>query len=201
MKTEAVLLLDKSGSMSIIKNDTIGSVENFVAEQKVLKDAGSLTLTIVEFDTETRERTPRTKIEDVGDTYLGYVPFGATALLDAIGETVNKTEEILKSKKKERNVVFVIITDGEENSSREYSSLAIKSLIERKQNEGWNFLFLGANQDAFSVGKDMGITLTSVSNYKATGKGIAQAASASSSFVAQTRMGKPTDNWRDGIED
>jgi len=199
--TEAVLILDASGSMSFIKKDTIGSIENFIREQKEL-DAGKLVLSIIEFNEKVLPIIARTPIDKIPDKYENYNPRGMTALLDAIGLTVYRVDKIiadLKEKKKPDSVVVIIMTDGHENSSKEYNSDTIKKLIEKKQDDGWSFVFLGANQDAFATGMSMGIVSTGISNYKSTSKGTKAAYAASSAYLAQTRTGEDTDGWDSDI--
>lgn len=151
--TEIVFILDKSGSMHTIKDDAIGGFNSFVEEQ--LKNEGETNVNLVLFDTYVSVRNNITKIDD--NTYK---PSGMTALLDAIGAGIaNMESKLAETPKSERpeNIVFTIMTDGEENSSREYSKSAIEKLIKEKTELGWQFIFMGANIDSVSTAKGLGI--------------------------------------------
>lgn len=148
-------VLDKSGSMSSIVNDAIGGFNTYLRELKKDKKASykfSLTL----FDTGVENRYADAALDVIPElTSKTYIPSGCTALLDAIGSTVATVERKSGGAGK---ILTVILTDGEENSSREYSLTQIKSLIERKEREGnWTFVFLGAGLDAFAAGDRIGV--------------------------------------------
>ena len=140
--TELVFILDKSGSMSGLESDTIGGYNSMLAQQR--KVDGACVITTVLFDNR-----------------YELLHGGATALLDAIGRTIHKIASAQKNTAKDYRadkVMFVIITDGEENASREYSSARIKEMIERqKKRYGWEFIFLGANIDAVETAGRFGI--------------------------------------------
>jgi uncharacterized protein YegL len=148
-------VLDKSGSMNNVVNDAIGGFNTYLRELKRDKGANyrfSLTL----FDTEVESRYTNATLNVIPElTNNTYVPGGYTALLDAIGSTVAAVEQNASGMEK---VLTVILTDGEENSSREYSLAQIKSLIEHKEKEGhWTFVFLGVGLDAFAAGDRIGV--------------------------------------------
>ena len=178
MKAEIVCVIDRSGSMASISQDAIGGFNTFLAEQK--KVPGEATLTYVQFDTDyevVHENKPLNDVPDIDSKT--YVPRGATALLDAIGKTiesVGKRLSGLAESLRPDKVIFVILTDGEENSSHEYSKAKIKEMItHQKDVYQWEFIFLAANQDAFAEGVKLGIDIKDTSNFAATGKGVRQA--------------------------
>ncbi|QDT65560.1 vWA domain-containing protein [Calycomorphotria hydatis] len=163
--TDITLVVDRSGSMSQIQSDAEGGVNSFIAEQAKLP--GEANLTLVQFDTEYEFIHKGTPIANVPKYRL--YPRGATALLDAVGRAINETgERLAKLPEAERPglVVFVVMTDGHENSSREFTKQQIKDLIERQQNVyNWQFTFLGANQDAFSEAQGMGMHYNAAANF------------------------------------
>lgn len=166
--TDLTVVVDRSGSMSRTKNDAQGGINEFIRKQKELP--GDCLFSLVQFDT-TYEFVHKAKpLKDVAEDYK-LVPRGGTALLDAVGRAIVETGERLKGIDESQRpglVVFVIVTDGEENSSREFQLDKIKELIETQKNVyKWQFTFLGANQDAFAQGAAMGITLTACANYGA----------------------------------
>ena len=170
--TELVFILDRSGSMSGLEGDTIGGFNSLIKDQK--NAAGRALVTTVLFDTEFIFVHDRAEIKDVEPmTEKDYVPRGSTALLDAVGMTVQHIAGIHKYARPEdvpSKTLVIITTDGMENSSREYSYSKIKRLIEKEQKKyGWEFMFLGANIDAAATAGSIGIA--HASNYKADGKG------------------------------
>ena len=158
--TELVFILDRSGSMCGLEQDTIGGFNAMIGKQK--KQAGEANVTTVLFDDRYDIIHDRFPIEVVGPlTEREYYVRGCTALLDAVGKTLHKVENIqehLPEEMKAEKVIFVITTDGLENASREYSYDRIRRKIEEKKTKsGWEFLFLGANMDAVSEAKKFGI--------------------------------------------
>ncbi len=164
--SDVTVVLDRSGSMQSCRNDAEGGLNAFIEEQK--KHPGETLFTLVQFDTEYEFVHKGKPIREVGPCEL--VPRGATALLDAVGRAIAETGERLAAMPEPDRpglVVFVIVTDGEENSSKEYTKPQIKEMIERQQNDyKWKFSFLGANQDAFAEAGDIGIALDAVANYQ-----------------------------------
>ena len=166
MATEIVFILDKSGSMSGLEKDVIGGFNSFVNEQKVLK--GKAFLTTVVFDTDYRIVMDRIDLKNAPElTAKDYFTQGGTALLDAIGKTINHVSHTKRPKDK---VLVVINTDGEENSSQEFREKnKIKEMVEKCRKEKWEFVFIGANIDSFSEGHSLGITYSG--NYTANSVG------------------------------
>jgi hypothetical protein len=154
---DRVFLLDRSGSMESCWDDTIGGFNAFLNEQKA--DGG--TLTLIQFDHEYQLTYGRVKIEEVAPlTRQTYTPRGSTALLDAIGR-------LIKDWKGSSNPSVVILTDGQENSSHNFTKAHVKDLIEQKTKDGWTFAYLGANQDAFAEAGSIGIAPGCTMNYDA----------------------------------
>lgn len=165
--TDITLVVDRSGSMEEIRSDAEGGVNAFVKAQ--VNEPGEALLTLVQFDTEYEFVHRGVPVQDVPDYTLS--PRGMTALLDAVGRAINETGERL-SKMRELDrpglVVFVVMTDGHENSSQEFTKSRIKKLIERQQSQyNWHFTFLGANQDAFEEAGGIGISPAGVAQYAA----------------------------------
>ncbi len=164
--TDITLVVDRSGSMATIKEDAEGGVNTFVTEQA--KESGEALVTLLQFDTEYEFLHKGMPIRQVPKYEL--VPRGMTALLDAVGRAINETSErLLKMAEQDRPglVIFVVVTDGHENSSKEFSKDQLKEMIERQQKEyDWHFTFLGANQDAFAEAGGMGIHAAGVANYR-----------------------------------
>ena len=148
--TELVFILDRSGSMGGLESDTIGGFNGMLGKQK--KEEGEANITTVLFDDEVEVVHDRFPIEVVKPlTEEDYYVRGCTALLDAVGSTVKKMENIQKrlpEEMKAEKIIFVITTDGQENASQEYSYKMVKSMIEQQQEKGWQFIFMGANIDA-----------------------------------------------------
>lgn len=153
-RTELVFILDKSGSMSGLETDSIGGYNSMLAQQRALTD--DCLITTVLFDNEClllHDRLKLTKVKDM--THKDYLVGGSTALLDAIGQTIQHMSQV----KDARNVLFVIITDGQENASRQFTVQTVKRLLEQqKEAKGWEFIFLGANIDAVETASRIGIS-------------------------------------------
>jgi uncharacterized protein YegL len=172
--TELVFILDKSGSMCGLEKDTIGGFNSMLEKQKAVD--GECIITTVLFDNNYELLHDRIDIRAVNPiTEKEYQVGGSTALLDAIGRTIHKIGNAQKNTTDDyraEKVMFVIITDGEENASREYSAEKVKSLIERqKANYGWEFIFLGANIDAIQTAGRFGITPDRAVDYISDSRG------------------------------
>ena len=173
--TELVFILDRSGSMSGLESDTIGGFNGMLNKQK--KEEGDINVTTVLFDDQIEiihDRFPIKAVKPMTDA--DYYVRGCTALLDAVGSTVKKVENIQKRFPEEMRadkVIFVITTDGMENSSQEYSYNMVKKMIASNQEKGWQFLFLGANIDAAEEAEKIGICRTHAASYKNDAKGVA----------------------------
>lgn len=163
--TDITLVVDRSGSMEAIRMDAEGGVNTFLIDQAA--QPGDALVTLVQFDTHYEFVHRGVPAKQVPRYQL--VPRGGTALLDAVGRAINETGERL-SKMPEADrpglVVFVVMTDGEENSSQEFTKAQIKKMIEHQQLVyNWQFTFLGANQDAFAEAGSIGITASGTANF------------------------------------
>ncbi|WP_154795078.1 vWA domain-containing protein [Occultella kanbiaonis] len=155
--THIAFLLDRSGSMQSIKSDTVGGFDAFIAEQR--GEPGRCTVSLAQFDNEYQEVYADRPIADVPSLEL--VPRGSTAMLDAIGRLINATGArlaALPEAERPGTVIVGIMTDGLENASKEFSRAQIKAMIgEQTDRYGWQFLYMGANQDAIEVGTGLGV--------------------------------------------
>lgn len=165
--TDITVVLDRSGSMGACRQEAENGLAHFVEEQKKVR--GEALLTLVQFDTEYEFVHRGVNVKSVGRHKL--VPRGMTALLDAVGRAITETGDRLRAMPEAERpalVAFVIVTDGQENSSREFSKARIKSMIEHQTNVyNWQFTFLGANQDAFAEGHAMGIDAGGTAGWQA----------------------------------
>lgn len=172
--TELVFILDKSGSMGGLEADTIGGYNSMLAKQQAIE--GECRITTVLFDNNYELLHDHIDLKAVSAiTEKEYQVGGSTALLDAIGSTIHKIGNAQKNTADDyraEKVMFVIITDGEENSSREYSAEKVKSQIERQKSKyGWEFIFLGANIDAVETAGHFGIAPDRAVDYLADSEG------------------------------
>lgn len=173
--TELVFILDKSGSMGGLETDTIGGYNSMLEKQKSID--GECHITTVLFDNNYELLHDRIDIKAVSSiSEKEYAVGGSTALLDAIGRTIHKIGNAQKHTADDyraEKVMFIIITDGEENSSRKYSADMVKAQIERKKKKyGWEFIFLGANIDAVETAGRFGISVDRAQNFHADGEGV-----------------------------
>ena len=173
--TEMVFILDKSGSMAGLESDTIGGFNGMIAKQK--GEEGVAYVTTVLFSNRSVTIHDRVPVENVPElTRNEYSVGGCTALIDAIGQTVEHIETIHRYARPEdvpANTVFVITTDGLENASTKYTAKDVKKLVSKKREEGWEFIFLGANIDAVETARTYGIDESRAMNYKCDAAGTA----------------------------
>lgn len=209
--THITFILDRSGSMFSIREQTISGFNNFVNEQKKLPGYASLSL--IQFD----DTDPFEIIEDFTDIRSVkqldasvFIPRGSTPLYDAIGKGIAYTEQNIKKYSQNKPVevddfdtdsqvelvIFVILTDGYENASKEFTHESIKNLITEKKNSGWEVVFLGANMDAVEVGTSMGVNFGKTMSFSASGasgaqgfQGIAGATYAMNNLTSSLRGG------------
>lgn len=185
--TELVFILDRSGSMAGLEKDTVGGFNSMLQKQKAME--GQCRITTVLFDNRYELLHDRIDIRAVGPmTEKEYQVGGSTALLDAVGLTIRKLAAVQKNTAEEfraGKVMFVIITDGEENSSREFSAGVVREMIEHeKKKYGWEFVFLGANMDAAETAGRFGIDPQMAAEYIADEEGTALNFEAMSAAVA-----------------
>lgn len=200
--TELVFILDRSGSMAGLESDTIGGFNAMLEKQKK-QDAEAFVTTVL-FDHELKTLHDRVKLQQLAPlTEKDYTVRGCTALLDAIGETVEHIKTVHRYIRPEdvpANTVFVITTDGLENASKKFSTEAVKMLIEQQKECGWEFLFLGANIDAVQTAASFGIAPERAANFHADRKGTRTVYSAVAEAVCGIRACKPMpDNWSEEI--
>jgi hypothetical protein len=194
--TDISIVLDRSGSMQSIRRDTIGGFNAFLQEQRAVPGAAAITL--VQFDDQYEPVYQAMRLSDAPElTEETFVPRGSTALLDAIGRTINETGRrlaALPEPERPGKVVFVILTDGEENASREFDIQRINELI-RQQREvyKWQFVFLGANQDAIASASRIGIQAGHALTYAANQAGAPAAMAAVSRNLASYRLEEAAD--------
>ena len=202
--TEMVFILDRSGSMSGLESDTIGGYNSLLEKQR--KEVGDATVTTVLFDDQFEMIHDHAAIGKVNDiTSKEYFARGMTGLLDAIGKTINhvgnRHKNALDSEVPGKTMV-VIITDGFENASREFTLPQVKQMIERqKEKFGWEFIFLGANIDAVTTAAGFGISADRAVTYEADSIGTRMNFDAVSEVVGCVRHCAPiAENWKEDIE-
>ncbi len=206
--TEVVFILDRSGSMTGLEADTIGGFNSMIEKQK--KSEGDVLISTVLFDHESvvlHDRVPLADIQPMTDK--DYETRGSTALLDAIGDAIKHIKNVHKYAREEdrpAKTLFVITTDGEENSSTRFSYKEIKKLVEAQQEKGWEFIFMGANIDAISVASHMGIRASRAVNYhndsRGTEKRFAAVSHFMGAFAAAVPMSAPVDDeWRKELDE
>lgn len=203
-RTELVFILDKSGSMAGLESDTIGGYNSMLKKQ--MEAEGEATVTTVLFNHKIdflHDRIPLNGIKPL--TKKDYEVGGTTALLDAIGLTIEKIKNAQKATTEEykaKQVLFVITTDGLENSSEKFNYPMIKNLIEQQKELGWEFIFLGANIDAISTAAQMGIGEDFAVEYHADKEGTQVNYEAITKTVLQYRKeGVIKENWKKSIEE
>jgi uncharacterized protein YegL len=195
--TEIVFIIDKSGSMAHLAGDTIGGFNGFIESQKALE--GKAILTTVLFDTTWKILHDGIDIHEVKPmTSSDYVAGGGTAMLDAIGEIINRVQDRHDElgKEKPEEVLFVITTDGEENSSRTFKKSQIEKMIKHQTNgHGWTFMFLGANMDAVKEAESLGISSAHAEGYTYTTQGVRDVYTTMSCVAKAVRTDSLTDDF------
>ena len=203
--TELVFILDRSGSMAGLEDDTIGGFNSMLTKQK--DEEGEAVVSTVLFDNECEvihDRMDIQKIEPM--TRKEYYVRGCTALLDAVGGAIHHIGNVHKYAREEdrpEKTLFVITTDGMENASRKYSYDRLKAMIERqKEKYGWEFIFLGANIDAAKEAARFGIDEDRAANYHADQKGTAVIYEAMSDVVCCLRTSRPmSKEWKRSVDE
>lgn len=190
--THIVVVADRSGSMQSIKDDMNGGIREFLREQA--SQPGELTVSVVAFDTKIEEPFVFMPAQDVIDGDDIIQPRGGTALHDAIGRSITSTGEVLAKMDEDNrpeHVIVLIITDGQENASREWTGDGVKKAVtEQTEKYGWEFVFLGANLDAVEVGGGYGIPKGSTITFAANAGGTDSVLRGMSGYVSKTRSGK-----------
>lgn len=188
--TDITIVLDRSGSMETVRKDTIGGFNSFVEAQR--KIPGDCNVSLVQFDDQYEPLYTGRKVSEAPLlTTETFVPRGVTALLDAIGKTIIATGARLSAMPeadRPEKVLFVIVTDGGENASREFTRAKVFEMIgHQKAAYKWDFVFIGANQDAISVGASLNIAAGSSITYAANAQGTQAAFVSASNYAASTR--------------
>ncbi len=193
--TEIAIILDRSGSMHQTAGDTIGGYNKFIADQKLVP--GEAKISLYQFNAVYEPTYEGLDVKEAKDlTAETYRPNGNTALLDAIGKTINSLGTRLKNMPEDARpgkVIVAIITDGEENISQEFTKDVVFELIKQQQDVyKWGFVFLAANQDAIKAGGSFGINAGSTMTYAQTKKGLSATYDSFSGSVAHLRASAGT---------
>lgn len=191
--TVLMLIVDQSGSMSVIQKESQEALDGLVKTQK--EQPGELMIKTVTFN-HAVQINPLLKASEVSDIVLE--PQGMTALHDAMGLGITSLDVELTRLARENNlpgkVIVVTLTDGAENSSKEYGADSVKRLVEAyKDVEGWEFIFLGANQDAVTTATGLGIGAGSTMTYVASPRGVTESIAAAARYISDTRSGLMTE--------
>lgn len=192
--TEVVFILDRSGSMFRLEKDVVGGFNSTIKTQK--ENKGECLVSTVLFNDHSEvihDRIPINKIDKMQET--DYQPSGSTALIDALGDSINYIQKVHKIIRKEdvpTNTIFIITTDGQENSSNKYSANEIKKLITKKQEQGWQFIYLASNIDAIETSKMYGFKKEYSHNYINDKRGNEVLFECVSGFMSATRAGGKT---------
>ena len=202
--TELVFILDRSGSMAGLEQDTIGGFNAMLQKQR--GEPGEAVISTVLFDNETEvihDRLPLDRVSAL--TEKEYYVRGCTALLDAVGGAIHHIGNVHKYAREEdrpEKTLFVITTDGMENASRRYTYDKVKSMIERQRGKyGWEFLFLGANIDAAREAARFGIRADCAADYHADSIGTEAVYESVCEAVCQVRRAAPLKaNWKQRID-
>lgn len=201
--TELVFILDRSGSMGGLENDTIGGFNAMLRKQQA--EDGEAMITTVLFDDKYELLHDRINLKAVGPiTDKEYFVRGSTALLDAIGHTIHKigsAQQHTAEQYRADKVLFVITTDGMENASREYSFKRVREMVERQKTKyGWEFIFLGANIDAVETAGRFGINADRAADYHADSAGMQLNYKVLSDTIADFRASRPLSAaWKEDI--
>jgi len=188
--TEVLFVVDQSGSMANLVEDVIGGFNCFLEDQRKLPGLCYVTLTLFASRCHLVYKCKPIHLVPKMDRET-YQPGGNTALLDAIGTTIVEAGQEYGRRQeadKPEKVIMVIVTDGEENASRKYAKVIVKALIEQQQRDwGWQFVYLGANQDAFAEAGRLGVSPTTTANFRACGQSVSNAYAALSDSVKNFR--------------
>ena len=203
--TELVFILDRSGSMSGLESDTIGGYNAMLEKQK--KEPGKAVISTVLFDDRYELLHDRINLQGIEPiTDKEYFVRGSTALLDAVGNTINKIGNVQKhtaEDERAEHIMLVITTDGMENASREFSYEKVRQMIEHQKSKySWEFIFLGANIDAIAAAERFGISKDRAANYNADSEGTLLNYEVISETVSCMRASRAiSEDWKDRIEE
>ena len=203
--TEIVFILDRSGSMGGLEEDTIGGFNAMIEKQK--KEPGEAVISTVIFDNVSEVIHDRVDVQEIPlMTREDYWVRGCTALLDAVGDAIHHIGNVHKYAREEdrpEKTVFVITTDGMENASRRYNYHRVRKMIQRQKEEyGWEFLFLGANIDAAKEAARFGISEDRAADYHADSKGTSVIYETVGEAIRHVRTGKAmSSGWKARIDE
>ena len=190
--TDIIMLLDRSGSMASIRDDTVGGINTFLDAQR--QATGRATFTLAQFDHAYEVKRTAEPLESIAPlTSADFQPRGSTALLDAMGRLINETGARLAAMPEDRRpgkVLFVVVTDGEENSSHEFTADRVKEMTTHQSDHyQWEFAFLGANIDSFATAKTVGVPAGNTMNFAATSDGVQLCSATLSAGATHYRSG------------
>ena len=201
-RVELVMVLDKSGSMSGLESDTIGGFNSMIEKEKKLDAKVNVTTVLFNDKIDTiYNREDIRRIKPLTDKE--YEVGGTTALLDAVGSTILKVARTEGIENKDTKVVFVIITDGLENASEEFTREKVKEMISDKQEKaGWDFIYLGANIDAAKEAANIGVNKKNAVTYRNTKSGVRRNFEAVSAYVAEAVADPSAESgsWKEHVE-
>ena len=200
-RIELVMILDKSGSMHGLEADTIGGFNAMIEKEKKL--GIDVRVTTVLFNDKMDRLYEHREIRSVRPlTERTYETGGTTALLDAVGDTILHMEQSGAADRQGTKVIVVIITDGMENASTEFTKAKVKELISDKQEKaGWDFIYLGANIDAAEGADAIGVRKANAVTYKNTSSGVRANYDAVGVYIAERAGGdKESGAWKDHVE-
>lgn len=201
--TELVFILDRSGSMAGLESDTIGGFNAMIRKQRQLE--GDCLVSTVLFDNVSQVLHDRVDIRQIRElTEEDYQVRGCTALLDALGGAIRHIRNVHKYIRAEdvpEHTMFVITTDGMENASRTYRADQVKAMVKQQEKKGWEFLFLGANIDAVSTARRVGIREECAATFINDSQGVATNYESVSQAIRMMRSNMPvTSAWKERIE-
>lgn len=186
MLTDITVILDRSGSMSHIKESTIEGFNNFLEDQR--EEEGDARITLVQFNSEVETLWSDRPLDEAPSLDEGhYIPKGSTALNDAVGEGIQEAKARAARSDQDRETLYVVITDGKENSSREFSHSDIQDMIESERDEGREFIFLAANQNAMATADNYGMDPDKSLTYAHSDEGTVKAYTATSRVMSAAR--------------
>jgi hypothetical protein len=190
MKTELIVITDRSGSMQSIRKDCIGGFESFIADQK--KVEGECRVTALHFDNVVDYHYVARPLAEISTLQLE--PRGMTALYDAVGRALNEQGKRIADEKWAELVIVMVITDGAENASQEYSHATVKSMIAHAESKGWKFIFLATGLDAVQSMRVIASAVTISKSFSKNSVGTQSAYASASMDTVQLRSGKAAPN-------
>lgn len=190
--TDITIVLDRSGSMQSVANDTIGGFNRFLKDQR--EAPGHALITLHQFDDQFETVICAKSVKEAKElTHETFVPRGSTALFDAMGRAINETGKRLAripAHKRPAKAVFVVITDGFENASKEFTKEKVRGMIEHQRSKyAWEFVFLGANQDAVMTGVSFGFVADNSMTYANNAAGVNAVFACTSANLVSMRSG------------